>query len=71
MYHSTISWMMATGERIQTTEERRNQEHLVALRRTQAQGDGPFGRISLRAIVAGFADLNGPADAPTLDCCAA
>ncbi len=71
MYHSTISWMMAAGERSQTAEERRTQEHLVALRGTPAQGSGPFGRITLRAFVAGLAGLTEPADSRTPDCCAA
>ena len=71
MYHSTISWMLAAGERSQTAEERRTQEHLVALRRTPAPGSGPFGRINLRAIVAGWTGMNEPADSRTPDCCAA
>jgi hypothetical protein len=70
MYHDTISWMIAGGERVETREDRRQARHRAELRIARAQA-GTSPATGGRDILARFRGLVVAPPSATVDCCAA
>lgn len=71
----SISWMMAGGNRAETAHQRRDHQHLLALR--EANAASPSRRLAIRPLLdramasIGLGAILGAGTTDSLDCCAA